>query len=95
MRITQSMYYQNLDPDKNSIAQKLFDVNKQISSGSKIQYAYESPTTFVDTLRLDDEIKTFDQVIKSVESGLKFSQQTDSTIGEFTKTLDQFKTNLV
>ncbi|WP_345991241.1 flagellar hook-associated protein FlgL [Sulfurimonas sp. HSL-1716] len=95
MRITQSMYYQNLNPDRSGIAQKLFDVNKQISSGSKIQYAYESPTTFVDTLRLDDEIKTFDQVISSVNSGSKFSQQTDSTIGEFTKTLDQFKTKLI
>lgn len=95
MRITQSMYYQNLSPDKSNIAQKLFDVNKQISSGSKIQYAYEAPTTFAETLKLDDELQTFDQVIKSVDSGLKFSQQTDSTIGEFTKTLDQFKTKLI
>lgn len=95
MRITQGMYYQNLNPDKNNVAQKLFDVNKQISSGSKIQYGYQAPITFADTLRLDDEIQTFDQVISSVSSGLKFSQQTDSTIGEFTKTLDQFKTKLI
>lgn len=95
MRITQSMYYQTQNSNTNNIAQQLFDVNKQISSGLKIQYAYESPTTFSDTMRLDDELKTFDQIIKSTESGLKFSQQTDSTIGEFTKTLDQLKTKLI
>ncbi|MBU0633038.1 flagellar hook-associated protein FlgL [bacterium] len=95
MRITQSMYANTQNADRNKVDNKLFDVNKQISSGSKIKYAYESPTTFANTLRLDDEINTFDQVTTSVESGLKFSQQTDSTIGEFTKTLDQFKTKLI
>lgn len=95
MRITQSMYANTQNADRSKVDNKLFDVNKQISSGSKIKYAYESPTTFANTMRLDDEINTFDQVTTSVDSGLKFSQQTDSTIGEFTKTLDQFKTKLV
>lgn len=95
MRITQGMYYNTQNADRNKVSDKLFDVNQQISSGSKIKYAYESPTTFTNTLRLDDEINTFDQVSTSVSSGLKFSQQTDSTIGEVTKTLDQFKTKLI
>jgi len=95
MRITQSMYYQVQNANSNNVAQKLFDVNKQISSGQKFQYAYEAPTSFADTMRLDNEINTFKQVSTSANSGLKFSQQTDSTISSITTTLDQFKTKLI
>ncbi len=95
MRITESMYYQVQNSNTNNIAEKLFDVNKQISSGQKFQYAYEAPTSFSDAMRLDNEINTFDQVVKSASSGLKFSQQTDSTISSITQTMDQFKTKLI
>ena len=95
MRVTQSMYYDGQKLDKNNVKNELLTTNKQLSSGQKIQYAYQSPTTFVNTMRLDDEINTFDQVKKSVNSGQKFSQQTDTTIGEFTRTLDQLKTKLI
>jgi flagellar hook-associated protein 3 FlgL len=89
------MYYKNLFDNNNRVNQQLFDVNKQISSGQSIQYAYENTDTFVKTMRLDDEITTFNQVKKSVESGLKFSNQTDSTLGELTKTLDAFKVKMI
>ncbi len=95
MRITQSMYYQVQNANTNALGEKLFDVNKQIASGQKFQYAYEAPVSFSDAMRLDNEINTFDQVVKSASSGLKFSQQTDSTISSMTKTMDQFKTKLV
>ena len=40
MRVTSSMYYENLYGSNNSkLNEKLFDVNKQIASGLKIQYA--------------------------------------------------------
>ncbi|MDD2357014.1 MAG: hypothetical protein PHX13_03770 [Thiovulaceae bacterium] len=95
MRITQSMYYQVQNSNTNNLNQKLFDVNKQIASGQKFEYAYEAPTSFADTMRLDNEINTFNQVSTSANSGLKFSQQTDSTISSITSTLDQFKTKLI
>jgi flagellin-like hook-associated protein FlgL len=89
------MYYRDLYAQNNKTQQQLFDVNKQISSGLKIQYAYEDTTAFSGTMRLDNEITGFEQIVKSVENGLKFSTQTDSTIGEFTKALDSFKVKLV
>lgn len=95
MRITQNMYYQVQNSNSNNLSQQLFDVNRQIASGQKFQYAYEAPTSFADTMRLDNEINTFKQVSTSANSGLKFSQQTDSTISSMTSTLDQFKTKLI
>ena len=95
MRVTQSMYYNNLQNDGNKVNKELFDVNKQISSGHKIQYASDDATTFTKTMRLDNEITTLKQSKKSAESALKFSTQTDTTLNEFTKTLDAFKVKLV
>jgi flagellar hook-associated protein 3 FlgL len=89
------MYYDVQNSNANNVGTKLFDVNKQISSGNKFEYAYENPTSFADTLRLDSEINTFNQVATSTSSGLKFSQQTDSTISSITNTMDQLKTKLI
>ena len=95
MRITNSMYYRDMYGENNKMAQALFDVNKQISSTQKIQYAYEDTPTFINAMRLDNEMTTLTQVKKSTESAYKFSTQTDTVLGEFTKTLDTMKTKLI
>ena len=95
MRVTQSMYYKTMNSNSNNVTKGLFDVNKQISSGQKIQYAYEGSETFINTLRLDDEVATHTQVKNSASSAFKFSTQTDTVLGDFTKTLDSFKTKLI
>ncbi|MBC8237861.1 MAG: flagellar biosynthesis protein FlgL [Helicobacteraceae bacterium] len=96
MRVTQSMYYKNLYAQNNSqINSKLFDVNKQIASGLKIQYASDDVLTFSDTMRLDNEITTLAQIRKSTESGYKMSTQTDSILNDFTQTLNRTKTLLI
>ena len=96
MRITQSMYYKNLYGQNNSQLQsKLFDVNKQISSGLKIQYAHDNVLTFADTMRLDNEISTLGQIKKSTESGYKMSNQTDTLLNEFDTTLTRTRTLLI
>jgi flagellar hook-associated protein 3 FlgL len=89
------MYYQTQNSNTNSMAQKLFDVNEQISTGNQFQYAYQAPVAFAQTMNLDNEISSFNQVSSSANSGLKFSQQTDSTISSITSALDQFKTKLI
>lgn len=73
----------------------MFDVNKQISSGLKIQYSHENPGIFIDTVRLDNEITTLGQIKNSAQNAYKFSTQTDTTIGEIVKTLDSMKTKLI
>jgi flagellar hook-associated protein 3 FlgL len=81
--------------ENNKIGKALFDVNKQISSGQKIEYAYEDTATFIDTMRLDNEATTLTQVKKSTQSAYKFSTQTDTVLGDFSKTLDSIKVKLV
>ena len=95
MRITPSSYYNNIYGENNKLNKQLFDVNKQISSGLKIQYAHEDPTVFTDTLRLDDEVTTLTQVKSSALNAYKFTTQTDSTIGDIVKTIESMKVKLV
>ena len=96
MRVTQSMYYDNLYSTNNSkLNRELFDVNKQIASGLKIQYASDDVRTFTETMRLDNELTTIAQVKKSTESGYKVSNQTDVTMNEFSDSMNRMRTLLV
>jgi len=90
------MYYKNIYSTNNAkLNKELFDVNKQISSGLKIQYAKEDVNTFTETMRLDNELTSIGQVKKSTESGYKLSDQTDTTLNEFESSMNRFRTLLV
>jgi flagellar hook-associated protein 3 FlgL len=90
------MYYRNLYGNENSkLSNKLFDVNKQIASGLKIQYASDDVTTFTETMRLDNEVTTLEQIKKSTDSGFKVSNQTDTVMNEFNTTMNRMRTLLV
>ena len=96
MRVTSSMYYDNLYGTQNSqINKRLFDVNKQIASGLKIQYASDDVATFSKTMLLDNEITTLGQIKKSTESGYKVSDQSDVTLNEFTDSVNRMRTLLL
>lgn len=95
MRVTAASYYNNIYGENNKLNRELFDVNKQISSGQKIQFAHEDPVVFIDTLRLDNEITTLEQTKSSSQNAYKFSTQTDTSIGEIVKTLESMKVKLL
>ena len=96
MRVTNSMYYENLYGTSNTqLNSKLFDVNKQISSGLKIQYAKDDVRTFTETMRLDNEMTTLGQIKKSTETGYKISNQTDIALNEFTTAMDRTRVLLI
>jgi len=96
MRITSGMYYSGIYGNNNAkLSEKLFDVNRQISSGLQIQYAHQNVTSFSDTMRLDNEITILGQIKKSTESGYKISNQTDIVLKDFQTSLDRTKTLLV
>jgi len=96
VRVTNSMYYRNIFGKSNSdISQQLFNVNKQIASTSKIQYAQDDVRIFSETMRLDNEITVLSQSKKSSESGYKISNQTDVILNDFEDSLDRMKTLLV
>jgi len=96
MRITSSMYYDSIYSTNNfKLNKELFDVNKQIASGLKIQYASDNVSVFSQTMRLDNELTTIKQVKKSAQSGYKVSNQTDVTLNEFTKSIGRMRTLLL
>jgi len=90
------MYYESLYGANNSkLSKKLFDVNKQIASGLKIQYAKDDVRTFAETMRLDNELSTIGQVKKSTESGYKIANQTDVVLNEFGTSMTKMRTLLL
>lgn len=92
MRITQSMYYKNIYGENNSqLNQKLFNVNKQIASGLKIQFAQDDIRVFSDTMRLDNEINILGQIKSSVDNGYKVSDQSDVILSSFEERLADIK----
>jgi flagellar hook-associated protein 3 FlgL len=96
MRITSSMYYENLYGSNNSkLNKELFDVNKQIASGLKIQYASDNISIFTQTMLLDNEITTLDQTKKSTQSGYKVADQSDVVLNEFTDNVNRMRTLLL
>lgn len=96
MRVTSSMYYDNIYANNNSkLSKELFDVNKQIASGLKIQYAKDDVSVFSQTMLLDNEVTTLGQIKKSAQSGYKISNQTDLTLNDFTSNLNRMKTLLI
>ena len=96
MRVTQSMFYDSIYSNNNQkLTKSLFDVNRQIASGLKIQYASEDVTAFTETMRLDNEITILGQIKQSTESGYKVANQTDTTLNEFESTMTRMRTLLV
>ena len=96
MRVTSSMYYENLyGANGSKLNKELFDVNKQIASGLKIQYASDDVSTFTETMRLDNELTTLGQVKQSTESGYKISNQSDVILNDFSTSMDRFRTLMV
>lgn len=96
MRVTSSMYYNSIYQKNNSnLNKELFDVNKQIASGLKIQYASDDVPVFAQTMRLDNEITTLSQIKTSSENGFKVSNQTDSVMNGFNDLMNRFRTLLL
>lgn len=95
MRVTNSFFYASSMQDHQTSLKKLYDINKQISSGMKIQDSFENSGIFVDTMRLNYEIATLEQVKETSSKAKTFAQNTDTTMNQFTEAISQFKTKLV
>ena len=96
MRVTSSMYYENLYGNNNSkIQSNFFDVNKQIASGLSIQYANDDVSAFSQTMRLDNEVTVLNQVKNSTDSGYKVSDQTDVILNDFETSLTDLRTLMI
>lgn len=95
MRVTNSLLYSSSIQNQQTSLKKLYDIDKQISSGMKIQDSFENSGIYVDTMRLNYEIATLEQVKETSSKAKTFSQNTDTTMNQFTEAISQFKTKLV
>jgi len=95
MRITDSLFYLNTKNNYQDSMKKLYDVNNQISTGSKIQNSYQDSGIYVDTMRLNHEVTTLKQVKETSSKAQTFANNTDATMSQFTDTLTKFKTKLI
>lgn len=95
MRVSFNSSYDRFLANNSNTQDNLAKISKQLSSGKKIEFGQESPSIYVDTLRLDYEITTFRQTKDISEKAQTFSNYTDTTLNEFTTTLENFKSKLL
>ncbi len=95
MRITNQMFYSNMNYQYKNSMNGLFGATKQLSSGLKIQYGYEDASAFVDTMRLDYNITTLEQVQKSSSKAQTFANNSDKILNQVTDSFATFKTKLI
>lgn len=95
MRVTNTLFYSTSVNEHQSAMKKLYDIDKQLASGMKIQNSFENSGVFVDTMRLNYEIATLEQTKESSSKAQTFALNTDSTLNQMEKALEQFKTKLI
>jgi len=95
MRVTNSLFYTNAVNNYQTNMQELYKTNTQIASGLKIQNSFEDSGVYVDTMRLNDEVASLEQVKESSSKAQTYANNTDNLLNQFTDSLDQFKTKLI
>ncbi len=95
MRVLQSGIYNNFIQDQSSAKAEIDRLSTQISSGKKIEHAYEDSAVYVDTLRLDSEINALKGVQDRTVKSKVLTDASDSTMNDFDDALRDFKTKLI
>ncbi len=95
MRVSSNLFYANFKNDQASAAKEIDRLNKQISSGMKIQKGYEDSSINSANLRLNSEKNFLSQIKSSVEQAKTFADISDSTLSDFYDSLNKFKTKLI
>lgn len=95
MRVTNSLFYKNTVNNYQRNMQELYKTNAQIASGLKIQNSFEDSGVYVDTMRLNYEIATLEQVKESSAKAQTYANNTDKVLNQFSDALDKFKTKLI
>lgn len=95
MRVTNSLFYKNTVNNYQRSMQELYKTNAQISSGLKIQNSFEDSGVYVDTMRLNYEIATLEQIKESSSKAQTYTNNADKVLNQFTDALDKFKTKML
>jgi len=95
MRILQGGIYNNFIQDQSNVKAEIDRLTTQISSGKKIEHAYEDSATYVDTLRLDSEISALKGVQDRTIKSKVITDASDTALSDFGSTLTDFKTKII
>ncbi len=76
MRITETMMSNYYIGSINQLKSKIALLQRQISSGVRIEKPSDSPTGAVKVIRNNDQINQIDTYLKNIQSGLSFLNQT-------------------
>ncbi len=95
MRVLQSGIYNNFLLDQASAKEQIDKLTTQISSGKKIEHAYEDSSVYVDTLRLDSEINALKGVQDRTLKSKVITDASDSAMNDMDLTLTDIKSKLI
>jgi len=95
MRVSQFTFYNNFMVNQQNDLSALSDVQKQLSTGKKIEYMYDNPVIFVRDLKFQEEVNSFTQIKNSAQVAKTFSNETDTVLNEISNSLDSFKVKLI
>jgi len=95
MRVLQSGIYSNFIQDQASAKEQIDKLTTQISSGKKIENAYEDSSVYIDTLRLDSEINSLKGIQDRTLKSKVITDASDSAMNDFDSTLIDFKSKLI
>ena len=95
MRVTTNTMYSKFLYQQQTTYNNLNRVTNQLSSGMKIDKIYDEPNVFTNTLRLDSETNSLNQVLNTSKNAQTFANNTDTTLNDMTTTLEEFKTKLL
>ena len=95
MRVTNQFLFDNFKSDHSKVLGELNKVNKQISSGQKIQNSYEDSAVYADVLRFNSQESELAGIKERAVQARSLTDASDSALSEFTQTLRDFNTKLI
>ncbi len=95
MRITNQMMFHSSRHDYGKTMQSLYKVDKEISSGIKIQQGYEDSIIYDNTMRLDYDLTTLQQVKQTSMKAQTFANNSDKAMNQMGDILSTIKTKLI
>lgn len=91
MRITNKLNFTNSVNNSMGGQSALYQISQQLASGLKIQNSYEDASTYIDSTRLEYEIKTLEQVKESTSRAQEMTQNSMKALKDMVKLLEDFK----
>ncbi len=95
MQVSQQVTLNNFSYSHKKVYEEINKINRQISSGKKIQHSYEDGAIATKSLRLDSEVKNLEHVQKRTSEAKIIADSADNVMSDFNETLKNFKTKLL